>query len=291
MTDKPKPPAKPGMEEVSAKFVDEAEATAKAAARTARDAIEAVMKEVGGVGDDETLIQNTYRKVLALRTARSRDLPDEGLDEWINEHDRLEGKIGIFPAETLRDVETKLAILCDRLRENLSPQYSGDANDIIIALAARDDLGRLAAVAPPEATSKPEDPVLALKREWDARYERFRSETDEADKVMNPLHNRLMEAEFAIHRTPATTPAGVAVKIWLWACTFSPDWETPAGQDWWEIPVADMPDILDHMPVASALQDLERMAGEGTATTQHLVGGATGTPEQIDELQRLVPID
>ena len=134
MTDKPKAPETPGLSEVSPKFVAEAEAAAKAAARKARDAVEAVIKEVGPIGDDETLIQNTYRKVLALRAARPRDMPDEALDEWINEHDRLEEKIGTFPAETLRDVETKLAILCDRLRESLSPKYSGDANDIMASL-------------------------------------------------------------------------------------------------------------------------------------------------------------
>ncbi len=82
---------------------------------------------------------------------------------------------------------------------------------------------------------------------------------------MDPLHDRLMEAELAIYRTPATSPAGVAIKLWLWTRTFPPSWETPAGQDWWEAPVADMPDVLDHMPIASALQDLERLAAGGSS--------------------------
>ncbi len=60
--------------------------------------------------------------------------------------------------------------------------------------------------------SRCEDPVLALKREWDARWERYKSETDESDEVMDPLHDRLIDAEYAIYLTPATSLAGVVIK-------------------------------------------------------------------------------
>ncbi len=57
-----------------------------------------------------------------------------------------------------------------------------------------------------------EDPVLALKRDWDARWQRYVSETDESDEVVDPLHARMNETTYEIFQTPATTLAGVAVR-------------------------------------------------------------------------------
>lgn len=118
-----------------------------------------------------------------------------------------------------------------------------------------------------------EDPILVLEREWHVRRERLHNEPDETDAVRDPLAKAATDVEFAIHRTPATTLEGVAVKLRLWARIAYPGWTAPAGQEWWKIPVADMRG-LDHMPVASALQDLERMAGEGAPMT-----GATATKD------------
>ncbi len=67
------------------------------------------------------------------------------------------------------------------------------------------------------ATTKPEDPVLVLKREWDARWDEYVSETDDSDEVLDPLHDRLGEITYQILQTPATTIEGVAVKLVLWA--------------------------------------------------------------------------
>ncbi len=105
-----------------------------------------------------------------------------------------------------------------------------------------------------------EDPVLALKREWDVRRERLHNEPDETDAVRDPLVKAATEIEFAIHRTPATTLEGVALKLRLWTRIMTP--ELGSRVDWWKDPIADMHG-LEHMPVASALQDLERMAGKG----------------------------
>ena len=55
------------------------------------------------------------------------------------------------------------------------------------------------------ATTKPEDPVLVLKREWDARWDEYVSETDDSDEVLDPLHDRLGEITYQILQTPATT--------------------------------------------------------------------------------------
>ncbi len=109
-----------------------------------------------------------------------------------------------------------------------------------------------------------EDPVLALKRDWDARWQRYESETDESDEVMDPLHDQLTDAEYAIHLIPATTLAGVAVKLWLWTRTKTPEANTEP--EWWKAPLSEMSERgqgwLEFLPIASALQDLERLAGE-----------------------------
>ena len=111
---------------------------------------------------------------------------------------------------------------------------------------------------------KVEDPVLVLKREWDVRLGRYDSETDESDEAMDPLFDQLMEAQYAILCTPATTLAGVAVKLWLWTRTITP--EANPGPDWWKAPLSEMSargeGWLEFLPIASALQDLERLAGE-----------------------------
>ena len=109
----------------------------------------------------------------------------------------------------------------------------------------------------------PEDPVLALKREWDARYRRLDDARgdDVSDETLEPFYKRLGEAEYQIFQTPATTPAGIAVKLILWARQHV-EGRYEGGADWSRTPVTDYPRDLDHLPVVSALHDLERLAGE-----------------------------
>ena len=114
------------------------------------------------------------------------------------------------------------------------------------------------AAAPPSSASVSEDPVLALKREWDTRWERYESETDRSDEVIDPLHAWLNEAEFAIHRTPATTPAGIALKLKMWTRNHCPG---IVSYDWWKAPLDEFDDDLDELPILSALHDLERLTG------------------------------
>ena len=108
-----------------------------------------------------------------------------------------------------------------------------------------------------------EDRVLVLKREWDDRWQQYESAPDD-DEITDPLHDRLRETEFLLHRTPATTIAGVAIKVELWTRSHCPAVETSgryveAPDDWWKAPLGEFGDDLDCLPIASALQDLKRM--------------------------------
>ena len=134
-------PASSGAAPVQATVADD---TPEARVKTARDAIDAVLRKLPDRGDDETLIELVYRRRLAISEARPRGLSDEELDEWTSEHDGLEERIGRLSAETFGDVEIKLTILCARLRENLSTEFHGELCDLMIAQCAHDDLRRLA---------------------------------------------------------------------------------------------------------------------------------------------------
>ncbi len=163
-----------------------------------------------------------------------------------------------IPAQGLRGIRAKaMALLLQHEWEQTRAGDTTDLNDqvnvgALVSLVA--DLERLAGTPPAE------DPVLALKREWDTRDQRLRELPDDTDEVRDPLANARTEVEYAIHRTPATTLAGIALKLWLWTRIATP--ELGSRVDWWKDPIADMHGF-DHMPVASALQDLERMAGKG----------------------------
>ncbi len=109
---------------------------------------------------------------------------------------------------------------------------------------------------------KIEDPVLALKQEWEARWERYASETDKSDEATDPLHDALNETAYEIFQTPATTPAGIAFKLVLWARQHITR-GTQESADWSRPPVTAYPHDLDELPVVSALHDLERLAGQG----------------------------
>ena len=105
-----------------------------------------------------------------------------------------------------------------------------------------------------------EDPVMALKREWETRWNQYASETDQSDEAQDPLFDRLSETAYQIFQTPALTLEGVAFKLVLWARQHvEGGYEGTDG--WSRPPVESYPRDLDHLPVVSALHDLERLAG------------------------------
>ncbi len=216
MTDRPKSPAKPGMSEVSAKFVDEAEAAAEAAAlQKARDAIEAVLAKLSPQGKDETQIESVYRKVLALRENQPpRGCTDQEMAAWVDRHDSLEGAIGTLRAENLRDIEIKVAVLCDRLRENL-PVDEPPANvDFIIAQSARDDLRRIAGESGAAKVAQPDTALSALWQEWQRACEANDKACEDVDNARSDeTFAALMAVEDRIENTPARSVKGAATKL------------------------------------------------------------------------------
>ena len=65
--------------------------------------------------------------------------------------------------------------------------------------------------------ASPCEPLLEMEREWIAQRDHYRTYPDESDEARDPLLDRLIETEVQMHRTPATTPAGIAVKLRMWA--------------------------------------------------------------------------
>ena len=130
-----------------------------------------------------------------------------------------------------------------------------------VAASVYGDLERLAREAAPIGeVSAIYDPVLVLKREWLARWERIQKEPDESDEARDPLYERLSETEYEVFQTPATTLAGVAFKLVLWARPHIG--YDASGAGWSKTPAETYPRDLDELPVVSALHDLERLAGQ-----------------------------
>ena len=183
------------------------------------------------------------------------------------------GGVGETPAASVEGFAAKVLVLCE---------YCNDQGGWIeiLARSAKADAERLWQF--PITRFEAEDSVLVLKREWDIRRERLESEPDESDAVRDPLFDRMNEMEYAIHGTPATTVAGVAVKLWLWTRTISP---MNAGVDWWKAPLSEMTEPrqgwLEFVPVASALQDLERMSREDVTLAALLPHCRHGVPDYL----------
>jgi len=71
----------------------------------------------------------------------------------------------------------------------------------------------------------------------------------------------LAETSFKIFQTPATTPAGIAVKLVIWA-RYHIHEGLKFEDDLSRFPVSDYTSLdLDHLPIISALHDLDRLAG------------------------------
>ena len=137
----------------------------------------------------------------------------------------------------------------------------------ITAPLAMQAAGVQAALAGDPAIILPVDPVLLLKRQWDARWAPYASETNEDEDVIDALHDRLSETAFQIFQTPAATIEGVTFKLVLWARQhvfqrYAVDGDWAESDNWSRLPVTAYRSLdLDHLPVVSALHDLERMAG------------------------------
>ena len=112
-----------------------------------------------------------------------------------------------------------------------------------------------------QVSRRGEDPVVALTRAWDHRYKRLNDAPDDSDEALEPFYQRMDEIALQIFHTPATTPAGIAVKLVLWARQHC---GADAGdQSWNREPVENYTELdLDYLPVISALHDLECLAGE-----------------------------
>ncbi len=105
--------------------------------------------------------------------------------------------------------------------------------------------------------ASPCEPLLEMEREWIAWRDHCRAYPDDSDEARDPLFDRLIEMEVQMHRTPATTPAGIAVKLRMWARHHGSDF----GEDWWQSSVEDFGSNLDVVPIIGALHDAERLAG------------------------------
>lgn len=214
------------------------------------------MAEVSVEFEHEPVAIHTTDPLLALRAERSSinaeiaaTPEDKDAALWPRLED-VEKRILTTEPRTLLGALVQIEVLADMAREGV-PAFAVEAAEQLNE--------RIPARIEGLITGATEDPVLALKREWDARWERHKSEPSDEDKVRDPLLDAVTAAAYAIHRTPATTLEGVAIKLWLWTRAATP--ELGSRVDWWKDPIADMHGF-DHMPVASALQDLERMAGE-----------------------------
>ena len=207
MTEDRKPEA-PGMEEVSAKFVDEAEAAGEA--ETSTD------ENLSALWQEWQRLWEANKK--AVEEAQDDKLASEIFATLMTVEKRMEG----MPARTVAGALLKLRVVGVWVYNERDDTFEGKMGVMWrLTLSALADLERLARqriVTMPEI----EDPVIALKREWEARYkaldeQRDDPNADDSDEAVQPFYDRLHETEVQILRTQATTSAGIAVKLILWA--------------------------------------------------------------------------
>ncbi len=103
------------------------------------------------------------------------------------------------------------------------------------------------------------DPLLALEQEWRAFRDYIHNYPDESDAALDPLYNRLTNMEVRIYETPATTPAGIAVKLRLWGGYYGPFDHRSFEEPWWRGNLANM-GVAD-TGFACVMCDLERLSG------------------------------
>ena len=248
MTDERKPET-PGLAEMSPKFIAEAEAAVET--ETSTD------EALAALWEEWQRLWEANKK--AVEEAQDDKLAGEIFSTLMTVEKRMEG----MPARTVAGALLKLQVVRVWVYNERDETFEGEMGMMwrltLSALADFERLARQRIVTMPEV----EDPVLALKRKWETRWERYKSMPDDSpDEAMAPHHAALTEAEFAIYRTPATTPEGMAIKLRMWGRNHpDPD----RGENWCEPPIEDIEGNLDDMPILSVLRDLERLSQETAA--------------------------
>ncbi len=102
------------------------------------------------------------------------------------------------------------------------------------------------------------EPLLAMEQEWLAYRDYCNNHPDESDEARERLYEPLYRMEEIIFRIPAKTPAGVAVKVRLFAHYYTV--VEADGLPWWE---GDIKAIADPEQkwLGLVMRDLERLAG------------------------------
>lgn len=231
-------------------------------------------------------------------------LEAQGWPEKHAEYEHAEQRMGTLfdqmvqtPAQGPRGIAAKVRGLVfphewEFLRDGKLDDFDDQINtEMLVSLVS--DVERLAGEAAPiGATSVIEDPVLVLKREWEARYKaldehRDDPNTDDSDEAVQPFYDRLHETEVQILRTQATTPAGIAIKLILWARLHC-NADEVSGLSWTRKSIEGDPHDLDRLPVLSALLDLESMSSGAVAPETPTQDAALF--DAIAEYDRLVTI-
>jgi hypothetical protein len=138
--------------------------------------------------DGETLIRRRFRQCQALKDNRPSGLEDDDLDAWVDAADKDEEAIARYPAESLGDVDLKLAVLIDRIRLFMEDNKAG-AFDLILAMSAREDLRRLTE----QSAIEPRCQSLG-SAERSGGIEKGSAATER-----NPLYDEIMDLDSPIH--------------------------------------------------------------------------------------------
>ena len=224
-----------------------------------------------------------------LKIRDDNDSNDPGLQEDGRLHGvqrNIEESIANTPTHTAAGVAVKLRQLQrdDEIFDGMSSWRPAAFRTALEALDRE--------AVPIGAASMAEDPVLALKREWETRYKALdeqRETGDDSDEARQPFFDRLQETEDQILRTQATTSAGIAVKLILWAhqhCTA----DEVSGLSWNGKSIQGCPLDLGRQPVLSALLDLERLA-RTPAVVDTPPAEDTALFDALAEYDRLVAIE
>lgn len=250
-------PATPGMSEVSAKFVDEAEA-AKVAAM--EDLVPAMIQRYRAARDDADA------KIKAME-----ECPDETFGAILDPINDQQRECYMTPATTLAGVLAKVRLHFEERHpswENLGSLQEMPL-DQIEAVSVLRDLERMAQGI--VATIKEpviDEPLLALERRWREAMRVWREATPESPPKPSPddMDRAVNDAQEEMAATPARTIAGVLVKLHLYANLNGRAFRTNLDDVQGIGPVVSIDRLpldnleLDEKAVVTAMRDLERLA-------------------------------
>ena len=255
MTDKdtPKPPAAPGMAEVSAEFVHEAEAAVEAAAWT-DETLSALWLEHEGLrqqyskaGKETDLAFTAMKAITDTETpeyhaaAAAHEAADQHQQETSDAIVATENRMAKVPARTVAGALLKLRVVGIEITGDFTDRYgvldeTQMDSEKRLTLSALADLERLAGkagvlqdaerLAGEGATTRPaaadDSHLLSLERRWNEINARRRElKADDAEKdddhpdVLEDerLFNERTDIEIVIAKAPAHTATGVAIKL------------------------------------------------------------------------------